>query len=388
MTNEDPLTPPGARPTPTRRLRPASGGSEGRTRPVRAHGKRDRLRERDDAGTQRPGGLPDQDTATGALCEFGDGSCFPKGTRHRVDQRQAGHGDGESRRAQPERTQNGELDHDGQVYLPDWTGADATAFQYRAVHQGWSYLPWSSERCNGKALENLCNVATGAGCTAPPISAKFYPFWSLSLLFGGIGGHSAGCVWNFGNDQPNTLLDFGKDAQYGVPTWPGTAARSSARQRQIRNSPAAAGASGASAHRGRRPAAGRPGHRPPRPTARSLRALRGQVREQVTGLAVGAAERDPPVGVLVHRARHVLRPPLARGVGQRDADQHGRGPRQVGVERDRELLPATDDGSYPAGRRSSRASTASHWAISAWARRPGSSASGWVSRPSLARMAT
>ena len=24
-------------------------------------------------------------------------------------------------------------------------------------------------------------------------------------------------MWNFGNDQPNTVLDFGKDAQYGTP---------------------------------------------------------------------------------------------------------------------------------------------------------------------------
>jgi hypothetical protein len=65
--------------------------------------------------------------------------------------------------------------------------------------------------------ENLCTVATGVGCTVPPIGAKFYPFWSLSPLSGRMGGHSAGCVWNFGNDQPNTLLDFGKDAQYGTP---------------------------------------------------------------------------------------------------------------------------------------------------------------------------
>jgi hypothetical protein len=62
----------------------------------------------------------------------------------------------------------------------------------------------------------LCNTATGVGCTVPPISAKFYPFWSLSSLFS-LGGHTAGCVWNFGNDQPNTLNDFGKDAQYGTP---------------------------------------------------------------------------------------------------------------------------------------------------------------------------
>ena len=31
------------------------------------------------------------------------------------------------------------------------------------------------------------------------------------------GGHSAVCVWNFGNDQPKTLQDFGRDAQYGTP---------------------------------------------------------------------------------------------------------------------------------------------------------------------------
>jgi len=24
-------------------------------------------------------------------------------------------------------------------------------------------------------------------------------------------------VWNFGNDQPRTVADFGKDAQYGTP---------------------------------------------------------------------------------------------------------------------------------------------------------------------------
>ena len=28
---------------------------------------------------------------------------------------------------------------------------------------------------------------------------------------------AVGCVWNFGNDQPRTLLDLGKDAQYGTP---------------------------------------------------------------------------------------------------------------------------------------------------------------------------
>ena len=58
---------------------------------------------------------------------------------------------------------------------------------------------------------------TGVGCTAPPISAKFYPFWSLSPQFSALGTRATKCVWNFGNDQPNTIRDFGKDAQYGAP---------------------------------------------------------------------------------------------------------------------------------------------------------------------------
>ena len=60
-------------------------------------------------------------------------------------------------------------------------------------------------------------MATGSGCTVPPISAQFYPYWSLSSLSGGMGGHAAACVWNFGKDLPNTVQDFGKDAQYGTP---------------------------------------------------------------------------------------------------------------------------------------------------------------------------
>ena len=47
--------------------------------------------------------------------------------------------------------------------------------------------------------------------------AKFCPFWSLSPQFDALGTHTTQCVWNFGNDQPNTVKDFGKDAQYGAP---------------------------------------------------------------------------------------------------------------------------------------------------------------------------
>jgi hypothetical protein len=62
-------------------------------------------------------------------------------------------------------------------------------------------------------------VATGAGCTAPPISAAFYPFWTLGSARGrqSLPTRRGLCVWNFGNVLPTTTQDFGQDAEYGVP---------------------------------------------------------------------------------------------------------------------------------------------------------------------------
>jgi hypothetical protein len=68
----------------------------------------------------------------------------------------------------------------------------------------------------------LPGLHLGAGCTAPPISAKFYPFWSLSRL-SLFGSRATACVWNFGSKLPQTTETFGGDAQYGTPdlTWYG-----------------------------------------------------------------------------------------------------------------------------------------------------------------------
>ena len=69
-------------------------------------------------------------------------------------------------------------------------------------------------------------MATGTDCTVPPISADFYPFWSLSSSAGQSwsgqswsGQAPSGvCVWNFGKAiQGVTKQDFGGDAQYGTP---------------------------------------------------------------------------------------------------------------------------------------------------------------------------
>jgi len=68
-----------------------------------------------------------------------------------------------------------------------------------------------------------------AGCAVPPISAKFYPFWTLGSAAQGSGYYdglhsayydgslSSLCAWNFGDVLPSTKRDLGRDAQYGTP---------------------------------------------------------------------------------------------------------------------------------------------------------------------------
>jgi len=174
--------------------------------------------------TQGPNGpvaCPTNNFASGALCEFSDGYCFPKGARTAFINGSPVTEVSRVAECNQERTQNGDLDFEGQTYLPDWPNGSPnfpTSFQYVGPFQknGKPY-PQVQFETDAAASENLCNVGTGVGCTAPPIGAKFYPFWSLSPLFSALGSYTSQCVWNFGNDQPNTVQDFGKDAQYGVP---------------------------------------------------------------------------------------------------------------------------------------------------------------------------
>ena len=93
-----------------------------------------------------------------------------------------------------------------------------TSFQYVGPFQanGEPY-PQIQFETDVAASEILCNTATGAGCTAPPIGAKFYPFWSLSPQSSAARVALTRCVWNFGNVLPTTTQTFGKDAQYGTP---------------------------------------------------------------------------------------------------------------------------------------------------------------------------
>jgi hypothetical protein len=67
--------------------------------------------------------------------------------------------------------------------------------------------------------ESLCDVTTGADCLAPPLGAKFYPYWTLTnkqkLGHDLFPAHA--CIWNFGSGIRHvTTNNFGRDAEYGV----------------------------------------------------------------------------------------------------------------------------------------------------------------------------
>jgi hypothetical protein len=183
---------------------------------------------------------PSNNFASGANCEFSDSPCMPKGSRPVDPAVTSGH---ESTVTWPVAfctqnfTQNGDLDFDGLSYRPDWPAANdgsdghPTPFRYAGPFDpsGHPYPQIQFETDVG-ASEISCDLNTGAGCTAKPAGAQFYPFWTTGRQdrpqgFPGT-GHNHVCLWNFGNDITDaTRDDFGKTAQYGTPNlarFPGT----------------------------------------------------------------------------------------------------------------------------------------------------------------------
>jgi hypothetical protein len=183
------------------------------------------------AETQGPDGpqaCPTDNADSGVLCEYADAFCFPKGTRTVMINGVAAKETSALNECFADRYQNGDLDFDGISYQsftwPNGGPNHPTAFQYIGPFdaQGKPYPQVQFETdINGSAF--LCDTTTGAGCVVPPTDANFYPFWSLSpsrgLRYGTASGGSkvTGCVWNFGNVLPQTIEDFGGDAQYGTP---------------------------------------------------------------------------------------------------------------------------------------------------------------------------
>ena len=167
------------------------------------------------ATTEGGGACSTNNAASGALCEFSDMTCVPAGPRPvdfngtvvKLSWPISG--------CQDNFFQNGDLDFDGSSYIRDWPDGSPNhprSFAYIGPFSNGKSYPKIQFETDVAGSENDCNVTTGAGCTAPPRGAKFYPFWTL-----GHGGRLA-CVWNFGDVNPgHTRRAFGRDAQYGTP---------------------------------------------------------------------------------------------------------------------------------------------------------------------------
>lgn len=166
------------------------------------------------ATTQGGAACPSNNFASGNLCEFSDMTCAPAGPRpinvngaaETVSWPIAG--------CQDNFFQNGDLDFDGSSYIKDWPDGSAnhpTSFAYIGPSSHGKSYPKIQFETDVAGSEANCNVTTGAGCSAPPTGAKFYPFWTLG------NGGQLGCVWHFGNViAGQTARTFGKDAQYGT----------------------------------------------------------------------------------------------------------------------------------------------------------------------------
>ena len=181
---------------------------------------------------------PTNNPASGALCEFADGFCFQKGARTAVVNGVPTTEWSDANQCFANRYQNGDLDFDGLSYIahswPNGGRNHPTAFKYAGPFQAngkpYPQIQFESDIGGSSAL---CNVTTGAGCTVPPISAQFYPYWSLSPLFGIGWPHDLVRV-----ELRERTCRTPSRTSAGTPstarrTSPGTAARSSARSRRI-----------------------------------------------------------------------------------------------------------------------------------------------------------
>jgi hypothetical protein len=177
-------------------------------------------------GTTGPIACPSNNFASGQLCEFADGTCVPQGSRTITL-----NGVKTTVRApvnfcEANKFQNGDLDFDGVSYQrntwPNGTSSTPTSFRYVGPFTSGHTYPQVQFETDAAGSEFLCNIFDGNLCLAPPLAAKFYPFFTLTSKTGQNVGNGLfpahSCVWNFGNVIRNvTTRNLGKDAQYGQP---------------------------------------------------------------------------------------------------------------------------------------------------------------------------
>jgi len=108
---------------------------------------------------------------------------------------------------------------DGASYQKLWadgnTKVHPTPFQFSSPTTNGQQYSQAAFEADLPAVEGTCDPTTGAGCTLTPQSdlglpAAFYPFFSDTKKGGG------GCMWQFGNDIPGEISNFGGNGQYGT----------------------------------------------------------------------------------------------------------------------------------------------------------------------------
>jgi hypothetical protein len=113
---------------------------------------------------------------------------------------------------------------DGASYQRLWpdgnTRMHPTPFQFTSPTTGRSYTKQYSQIGFEADLPDIeqpiCNRLTGAGCTLIPetdqgLPAAFYPFYSTTKIKSALG-----CYWQFGNNIPGEISNFGENGQYGT----------------------------------------------------------------------------------------------------------------------------------------------------------------------------
>jgi len=174
-------------------------------------------------GTTGPIACPSDNDNSGQLCEFADGTCLPQGSRQVTVDGHAETAYSEVNFCQANRFQNGDLDFDGVPYQkgkwPNGSKNNPTSFRYAGpFDQAGNPYPEVQFETDIAGSEFLCNTFTGLNCVAPPLAAKFYPYWTMTKTQS-IGNlyHAPDCTWNFGATIPGvTKFTFGGDAEYGV----------------------------------------------------------------------------------------------------------------------------------------------------------------------------
>jgi hypothetical protein len=173
-------------------------------------------------GSTGPVACPSNNFNSGVLCEYSDAYCFPKGTRAVTIAGNAASERYPVAGCEQDQFQNGDLDFEGNSYRPQWPNGSSSfpqAFRYVGPFTGGQPYAQAQFETDVGGSEFLCDPGSGSQCTAKPIGAKFYPFWSMNntQALPGLTGSGA-CVWNFGNVISGvTSTAFGKDGQYGTP---------------------------------------------------------------------------------------------------------------------------------------------------------------------------